>query len=215
MSDQKTLKERSRAGEKINIVRIPMSSSREQVLEVIDQNPCDILYIDSQHGAHTEWDVARICSAVEELGVLVQLRIKHRRHAYLIGSYLDLGVFAIKVPQVEDEATVIEATNSFYFPPIGKRSWGGAVGYGIKGQSNRREYAEWWSSNGILGIKIESIRAVINVRELAKPGVDYLDFGPQDLLFDLETKSHPRLKTLEDCAEHIEREPEGSHIRIM
>lgn len=54
MSDQKALKERIRAGEKINIVRIPMSSSRKQVLEVIDQNPCGMLYIDSQHGAHTE-----------------------------------------------------------------------------------------------------------------------------------------------------------------
>jgi len=215
MSNQKSLKERIRIGEKINSVRIPMNSTQEQVLDTINQNSPDMLYIDSQHGAHTEWDIVRICSAAEELGVPVQLRIKHTRHAYLIGNYLDLGPLAIKVPEVEDEAVVIEAINSFYFPPVGKRSWGGPVGYGIKERPDRREYAQWWNKNGILGIKIESIKAVINVRELAKPGVDYLDFGGQDLLFDLESKQHPHLKTIQDCVEHVKKELEGSHIRIM
>lgn len=215
MPYQKTLKERIRTGEKIRIVRIPMNSNREQVLDTINQNPCDMLYIDSQHGAHTEWDIVRICSAAEELGVPVQLRIKHTRYAHLVGGYLDLGVFAIKVPEVEDEATVVEAINSFYFPPIGRRSWGGVVGYGIRGRSDRREYADWWNENGILGFKIESIKAVLNVHALAKPGIDYVDFGPADLQFDLETKSHPWLKTIEDCRAFVEKELEGGHVRIM
>ena len=215
MSSPKTLKERIRSGEKINSVRIPMNSSRDDVLKTISENPCDMLYIDSQHSAHTEWDIVRIRATAEELDVPVQLRIKHNRHTYLIGNYLDLGPLVIKVPQVENEETVIEATNAFYYPPIGERSWGGPVGYGIKANPDRREYAEWWNKNGILGIKIESIKAVLNVRELAKPGVDYLDFGRQDLRFDLEFKRHPRLKTMQDCVEHVKKELEGSHIRIM
>ena len=109
----------------------------------------------------------------------------------------------------------MEAINAFYFPPAGKRSWGGFVGYGIKERRDRLEYAKWWNKNGILGIKIESIKAVLNVRELAKPGVDYLDFGPQDLLFDLESQQHPYLKTIQDCVEHVKKELAGSHIRIM
>ncbi|MFC1716778.1 aldolase/citrate lyase family protein [Candidatus Poribacteria bacterium] len=215
MSDQKTLKERIRAGTEIKTVRIPMNSSREQVQETIRQNPCDMIYIDSQHGAHTEWDIVRICSAAEELGVPVQLRIKHTRYAHLIGGYLDLGVFAIKVPEVEEEEAVIEAINSFYFPPVGRRSWGGFVGYGIRERRDRREYAEWWNNNGLLGFKIESIKAVINVHALAKPGIDYVDFGPEDLSFDLECNPHPHLKTLQDCREHVKKELEGSYVRIM
>ena len=209
----KTLKERFHAGEKINTVRIPMNSSREQVQEIIKQKNCEMIYIDSQHGAHTEWDIVRICSAAEELGVPVQLRIKHTRYAHLIGGYLDLGVFAIKVPEVEEEETVIEAINSFYFPPVGRRSWGGFVGYGIKDRRDRREYAQWWNNNGILGIKLESIKAVINARSLVKPGIDYYDFGPADLSFDLECNPHPRLKTLQDCTEHVRKELEGSRIQ--
>jgi len=124
-------------------------------------------------------------------------------------------VFTIKVPEVEEEETVVEAVDSFYFPPVGKRSWGGFVGYGIKDRRDRQEYARWWNNNGILGFKIESIKAVLNVRALAKPGIDYVDFGPADLSFNLECNPHPYLKTLQDCREHVERELEGSHVRIM
>ena len=215
MSNQRTLKEQIRAGEKIKTSRIPMNSTREQVHKTIEKDACQMIYIDSQHGAHTEWDIVRICSAAEELGVPVQLRIKHARYAHLIGGYLDLGVFTIKVPEVEEEEVVIEAINSFYFPPVGKRSWGGWVGYGIEERKDRQEYARWWNNNGILGFKIESIKAVINVRALAKPGIDYVDFGPADLSFDLECNPHPHLKTLQDCREHVKRELEGSHVRIM
>jgi len=223
MSSQMSLKERIRAGEKISIVRIPMSSTREQVHGFLSEKPCDMLYIDSQHGPHSEWDVSRICKAAEEKGVPVQLRIKHTRHAYLTGSYLDLGPLSIKVPEVEEEAVVDEAVNSFYFPPVGRRSWGGNVGYGIPELPDDREqyaewrrgYAEWWNRNGILCIKIESIKAVLNVRSLAKPGVDCLDFGGEDLGFDMETNPHPHLKTMEDCVAFVRKELEGSHTRIM
>jgi len=81
--------------------------------------------------------------------------------------------------------------------------------------SERREYAQWWNNNSTLGIKIESIKAVISVRELVKPGIDYLDFGGQDLLFDLDSKQHPHLKTIQDCIGHVNGELKDSHIRIM
>jgi 4-hydroxy-2-oxoheptanedioate aldolase len=192
-----------------------MSSTREQVQDTIARNPCDMLYIDAQHGPCAEWDIVRICSAAEEVGVPVQMRIRHLRETYLIGHYLDLGLLGIKVPEVEDEAVVIEAIKAFYFPPVGKRSWGGWVGYGIQERRDRVQYARWWNQNGVLGIKIESIKAVINVCSFARPGLDYLDFGPSDLQFDLETNPHPWLKTIEDCREHVKKELVGSHVRIL
>jgi 2-keto-3-deoxy-L-rhamnonate aldolase RhmA len=222
VSDQMSLKARIAAGEKIQIVRIPISSTREQVHDILNEKPCDMLYIDSQHGPYTEWDVHRISNAAEEKGVPVQLRIKHTRHTYMLGSYLDLGPMSIKVPEVEEEWVVDEAINSFYFPPIGRRSWGGRVGYGISDPPEgdeqyakwRRAYAEWWNQNGILQIKIESIKAVLNVRSLAKPGVDCLDFGGEDLRFDLENHPHPHLKTAEDCKKFVRKELEGSPVLV-
>ncbi|MEO2005638.1 MAG: aldolase/citrate lyase family protein [Candidatus Poribacteria bacterium] len=210
-----SLKETLRDGGTIKTTRIPMASTHEEVQEFIRRDACEMIYIDSQHGPHTEWDVARICTAAEELGVGVQLRIKHTRYAHLIQGYLDIGVFCIKVPQVEEESIVEEAVNSFYFPPFGKRSWCGFMGYGIEGRRERREYADWWNNHGILGFKIESIKAVVSIRNLVKPGIDYVDFGGSDLAFDLETNPHPLLKTLEDCREHVKRELADIPVKVL
>jgi 4-hydroxy-2-oxoheptanedioate aldolase len=179
------------------------------------ESPVDLLYIDAQHGPVSEWDIVRICSAAKELGVPTQMRIRHLREAYLIGHYLDLGLLGVKVPEVEDETTVLEAIDAFYFPPVGRRSWGGWVGYGIQERRDRLQYARWWNENGILGIKIESVKAVLNVSQLAKPGLTYLDFGPADLAFSLEQSAHPLLKTLEDCKAFVQQELAGSHVRIL
>ena len=94
----KTLKEKFLAGEDIVQSRISMASTTEQVHQTIADTGCDIIYIDSQHGPYTEWDIVRISEAGEEKGVPVLLRIKHTRHAYRLGNYCDLGVMAIKVP---------------------------------------------------------------------------------------------------------------------
>jgi 4-hydroxy-2-oxoheptanedioate aldolase len=143
------------------------------------------------------------------------MRISHLNESYLIGHYLDLGLFGIKAPEVRDVSTVIEVVKAFYFPPLGQRSWGGWVGYGIQSRRDRVHYAQWWNQNGILGLKIESVRAVLTVRELIIPGIDYADFGPSDLAFDLETQTHPHLKTVEDCVAFVARELEGVDVRLF
>ena len=211
----KTLKERFLDGEKIVQPKISMASTREAVHQTIADADCDIIYIDCQHGPYTEWDISRISKAAEEKGVPVLLRIKHTRHAYRLGNYCDLGVLAIKVPEVETEEIVDEALNSFYFPPIGRRGWGGWVGYGITERKDRQEYAKWWNENAILGFKVESLKSVLNIRTLVKPGVTYIDFGPADLMFDIETKDHPFLKSIDDCREFIQKELEGVNVRFF
>ena len=210
----KTLKERFLAGEEIVQSRISMASTTEQVHQAVAETGCDIIYIDCQHGPYTEWDIARICNAAEDKGVPVILRIKHTRHAYRLGNYGDLGVFAIKVPEVETEAIVDEAINSFYYPPIGRRSWGGWVGYGIQARKDRVAYARWWNENAILGFKVESLKSVLNIRALVKPGITYIDFGPADLAFDIEWHDHPALKTVDDCRAFVRKELEGVYVTV-
>ena len=211
----KTLKDKFLAGEKIVQPRISMASTREEVHQTIADTACDIIYLDCQHGPYTEWDISRIAKAGEEKEVPVLLRIKHTRHAYRLGNYCDLGVLAIKVPEVETEETVDEAIDSFYFPPIGRRSWGGWVGYGISERKDRQEYAKWWNKNAILGFKVESLKSVLNIRALVKPGIAYIDFGPADLMFDIESKDHPFLKSIDDCREFIQKALKGVSVRFF
>ncbi|MCY4570335.1 MAG: hypothetical protein OXD49_18765 [Candidatus Poribacteria bacterium] len=48
-----------------------------------------------------------------------------------------------------------------------------------------------------------------------KPGITYIDFGPADLMFDIETKDHPFLKSIDDCREFMQKELEGINVRFF
>ena len=56
---------------------------------------------------------------------------------------------------------------------------------------------------------------MLNARALAQPGVDYIDFGPEDFGFDMETNLHPHLKSLDDCKAYVRKELEGIDVRLM
>jgi 2-keto-3-deoxy-L-rhamnonate aldolase RhmA len=115
----KSLTDRWRAGETMQSVRVPSGADRDQVHEFIEEQKPDILYLDLHHMAGTEWDMSRIVKAAQEKDIPVMVRIDHAAQAPLISAYLDLGVFSIKVPTVEDEATVQAIIDAFYYPPLG------------------------------------------------------------------------------------------------
>ncbi|MDE0184217.1 MAG: aldolase/citrate lyase family protein [Candidatus Poribacteria bacterium] len=209
-----TLKQRIHNGEAVNVGGAPMDSTKEQLEDIFSKDSYDLVGIDSQHSAFVEKELVRFCGMAEDLGVPAMFRIKHTRHAFLIGNYVDLGPLAIVVPQVENESTVDEAIDAFYYPQVGKRSWGPSSGYGIKAIPDRLEYAEWWNNNGILCLQIESVNAVINARKLAKPGVDMLVFGANDLSFSLESYTNPPFKTVDDCIRHVVEQMEGTGVKV-
>lgn len=214
VSEKGSLKQRLHKGEAIKVAGASLNVSKSQLQDLLSKDSYDLVAVDGQHSAFNEEKLVTFCAMAAELGVPVQLRIKHTRQAYLIGNYLDLGPLAVVVPQIEDEATVLEAIDAFYYPPLGKRSWGPSSGYGFKPGRERKEYAEWWNHNGILILQLESVNAVINARKLAKPGVDMFVFGPNDLSFSLESYPDPLFKTVDDCIRHVVKQMEGSQVKV-
>ncbi len=174
----------------------------------------DLFNADGQHTPVNEQELFNYCTMAEELGVGVKFRIKHPREAFLLGNYADLGPQSILVPLVEEEETVRDALDAFYFPPLGRRSWGGAVGFRKRERPERLQYAEWWNANAILCLQIESVRAVVNVRRLVKPGVDWIQFGANDLNFDLEHHSHSPFETVSECAEYVAQQLQDVNVRV-
>ena len=145
------------------------------------------------------------------------MRIPHTRHTYLIGRYLDFGLAAILVPEVVEETTVAEAIAFTYYPQTGCRSWGGAARHGLKawsGEVDRLEYAQWWNTHVVLAMQLESVQAISKARTLAKPGVDYLAFGPNDLTFNLEATHSIPLRTVDDCMRNVAEQLQGTGIRL-
>ena len=210
-----SLKQRIHAKESITIGSGgPLGCTRDEMEAALSQANYDLIGIDHQHGPANEDKLVEYCAMASEFDVGVQLRIKHTRHAYLIGNLLDLGPLAIVVPQVETVETVDEAIDFFYYLPMGKRSWGPSSAYGIKQGMDRLEYAEWWNNTGILILQIESVDAVINVGKFAKPGVDMVTFGENDLNFSIESYPSSPFQNLQECIAHVETQLAGTHVKV-
>jgi 2-dehydro-3-deoxy-L-rhamnonate aldolase len=203
MAEQASLKQRIHRGDLIVGVSVPLAIERNRLEDILSRDTYGFVTVDSQHSAYHEERLVALCAMAEAVGIPVQFRIKHPRQAYLIGNILDLGPLSIEIPLVETDAVVEEALAAFYYPPRGKRSWGGNARYGISGRDSRQEYAAWWNSHG-----------VTHARQLAKPGVDCLTWGPSDLSFDLEAHPEHPFKSVDDCLRHVLQQLQGTDIKV-
>jgi 4-hydroxy-2-oxoheptanedioate aldolase len=171
--------------------------------------------IDGQHEPFSEQQLVDFCAAAEALDIDVQLRIPHTREAHLLGRYLDFGFSAILVPEVMEVETVDDAIAYAYYPPMGRRSWGGACRRGLRSVGNERlTYSAWWNEYVVLAIQVESVEAVTNIQKLVKPGVHVVTFGPNDLSFSLEDHPEFPLRTVDDCMRNVADQLAGTGIRL-
>ena len=210
----KGLKQRIRDGEVIEGLGVAMDIERGRLEDYLSKGSYDYLSVDCQHGAYSEEKLTAFCVLARDLELPVRVRIKHTRQAYLVGNYLDLGPSGIMVPEVETEEIVDEAINAFYYPQKGKRSWGGTDRVGLAELPDRLEYATWWNDYGVLTLQTESVDAVVNARQLAKPGVDVLAFGVNDLNFSLEAHPQFPIRTYEECVKHVVEQLDGTGVRV-
>ncbi len=197
------LKQRIRNGEVSVGARAPITATKSRIEDIMGSSDYTFLSTDSQHVAYDERLLVEFCEAVDQVGVPVVFRIKHTFHSYLVGNILDLGPSGVEVPQTETERTAQEAVDCFYYPQVGKRSWGGDARANIKDHPDRLEYADYWNNFGVLWLQIESLSAVTRAKALAKPGVDCLSWGPNDLQFNIEANPEHPLKTDDDCIRHV------------
>jgi 2-keto-3-deoxy-L-rhamnonate aldolase RhmA len=210
----KTLRQRIATGETLVAMRGSLTTSKEELAGFWATGDYDYVWIDSQHTPYSDELLTDYCAVAEELGIAVQLRIPHTREAHLVGRYLDFGLSAVLVPEVVEPETVDDAIAFAYYGPIGRRSWGGLKRLRFTPDVDRHAYAKWWNDYVVLGIQVESVEAVTNVRELAKPGVSVVTFGPQDLSFSLEAHPEFPLRNVDDCIRKVAADLEGTGIRL-
>ena len=215
MSQTKALRQRMKAGEILVALRGSLSTTKSELEDIWSTGSYDYIWIDGQHTPFTEDQLVEYCAAAEELGIDVQLRIPHTRHAYLVGRFLDFGPSAVLIPEIMEPETVDDAIAYAYYGPIGRRSWGGAFRRGLKTiGTDRLTYSKWWNDYVILGIQVESVEAVTNIRNLAKPGVSVVTFGPNDLMFNIDDHPGYPLQTVEDCMRNVAEQLAGTDIRL-
>jgi len=202
----KSVKQKLKDGDIVVALRPSITISKADFERALTKGTYDLVYIDGQHTPFSDDQLVAISAIAEEAGLPVQFRIPHTRNTYLIGRYLDMGLSGILVPEVEEPGPAEEAVAFAYYPPIGKRSWGGAARFG-QVQNGKRlsqpEYVEFWNNHVIVAVQIESIKAVESAESLAVPGVDYLAWGPSDLGLDLQRNPDYKLKTADECTKYV------------
>jgi 2-dehydro-3-deoxyglucarate aldolase/4-hydroxy-2-oxoheptanedioate aldolase len=96
---------------------------------------------------------------------------------FAIGSALDAGIQGIIVPMISSAAACAEVVAASRFPPLGRRSGGGARPMADFG-AYRRATAELL----VVGVMIETVEGVEAAEAIAAtPGLDLIFIGPSDL----------------------------------
>ena len=126
----------------------------------------DFIWVEMQHEA-TSWEqVARFwrtCPGPAAPGVRVAYADEREiQHA------TDMGAAVISVPTVDTVEEAQEAINWTYFPPIGRRSFGGGQGASEIWNDVPGGYRQTWNDNVVLILMIETLEGVENAREIAK-----------------------------------------------
>ena len=98
MPSQDSLKQRIHQGEVVIGVSAPITADRQRLEDILSRDSYDFVSVDSQHAAFNEEKLVQFCAIAEELDIPVQFRIKHTRHAYLIGNLLDPGPLGSRGP---------------------------------------------------------------------------------------------------------------------
>ena len=210
----KSLRQRMQDGEVLTAMRGSLSTSKAELAAMWATGRYDYIWIDSQHTPYSDQLLVDYCQAAGELGIDVQLRIPHTRQAHMVGRFLDFGLTAVLVPEVEEPETVDDAIAYAYYGPIGRRSWGGPTRKGFSQGVDRHEYSAWWNDTVVLGIQVESVEAVTNIHKLAKPGVSVVTFGPNDLSFSLEAHPGFPLQDVDACMRNVAAQLKDTGIRI-
>ncbi|RIX99719.1 aldolase [Aureimonas flava] len=141
----------------------------------------DWLFIDAEHGAFGQDDLAQMCLASLMTGVTPVVRVCRTALDQGVRA-LDNGAQGIVIPHVDTLADARLVAETFRYPPVGHRSWGGPpalFGYqaGPLGEAQRAANREI-----LVVCMIESEAGVAAAGEIAAVGgVDALMVGTSDL----------------------------------
>ena len=140
-----TLREKLASGKIVVALRTAIDIAPEALKAALGKGDYDLIYTDLQHSPYSERQLLDYCATAAALGYPVEIRLPHTRSAHLAGRLCDFGPAGVLVPEVMQAADVREALDHFYYPPLGRRSFGGSTRHGIKARPDARTYAAWWN----------------------------------------------------------------------
>jgi 4-hydroxy-2-oxoheptanedioate aldolase len=145
----------------------------------------DWLFIDGEHSSMDGDDAAQLSTAALSAGVTPIVRVAGFEHWHA-SRMLDNGAQGIVFPHVDTKEEAQKVANACRYPPVGKRSMGGALAQLGFASIPVGEAARLVNEETIVVVMIESPQGVANADEIAATkGVDALLIGTNDLCFEM------------------------------
>lgn len=145
----------------------------------------DWLFLDTEHGAFSTHEVTQIALAALPTGVTPLVRVC--AGALDEGTRaLDNGAQGIVVPHVDTAEQAKRIVDSFLYPPLGHRSWGGPPAQFAFMPPGNAEAQAQVNGEVLTVAMIESPEAVTNAGAIAAvEGIDVLMIGTSDLTAEM------------------------------
>ena len=145
----------------------------------------DWLFIDCEHSAMDLDTAAQLSLAALPLGIAPIVRGAGFEHWHA-SRILDNGAQGVVFPHIEDPEEARRVADACRFPPVGKRSMGGALAQVQYKSLPVGDMARLVNEQTLVVVMIESPQGVANAEEIAAvPGVDALLIGTNDLCFEM------------------------------
>jgi 4-hydroxy-2-oxoheptanedioate aldolase len=145
----------------------------------------DWLFIDGEHSSMDGDDAAQLSTAALGAGVTPIVRVAGFEHWHA-SRMLDNGAQGIIFPHVDTKEEAQRVANACRYPPVGKRSMGGALAQLGFASMPVGEAARLVNDETLVVVMIESPQGVANADEIASTkGVDALLIGTNDLCFEM------------------------------
>lgn len=157
----------------------------------------DTLYVDLEHNTLSIDTCCQICIFAQQIGITPLVRVPANTPEYIC-RVLDGGAMGVITPHVRSAAEARAMVELVKFPPLGRRSAGGALPhYQYRNFPAHETHAAMNGATSLI-VMVETIAALENVEEIvAVEGVDMLLIGSNDLCAEMGVTGqfdHPRLK---------------------
>ena len=181
---------RVRRGEKA--LGLSMKPASEALVELAGRWGLDFVSFDGQHDPLTPAFVERLCRVADGFGITPMMRIPDHRESTIL-SYLDRGIKAITVPNVQTGEQAEALVKYAYYAPQGLRSATGLRVILNAGSHDLPYLYRVTNENTMVIPQLESATALENVDDILQvKGIDYFAWGPQDLAQSMALPGQPQ-----------------------
>ena len=157
----------------------------------------DTLYVDLEHNTLSIDTCCQICISAQQIGLTPLVRVPANTADYIC-RVLDGGAMGVITPHVRSAGEARAMVDLVKFPPLGRRSAGGALSHYQYRSFPLAETNAAMNDATSLVVMMETVAALENVEEIiATDGVDMLLVGSNDLCGEMGISGqydHPLLR---------------------